>query len=77
LGAALAGRDDAVNKEAAVDRDLGTMLREIARVSVNQQLRREDAANHAEEAAATPASAKTTSTGAVWRRIADRAKLAA
>ncbi len=60
-----------------MDRDLGTMLREIARVSVNQQLRGEDAANRADESTATPATSKATSTSAFWRRVADRAKLAA
>jgi len=61
-----------------VDRDLGTMLREIARVSVNQQLRREDAANRGEESRAMPAMAKAISTSAAfWRRVAHRAKLAA
>jgi hypothetical protein len=64
-------------RRAAVDRDLGTMLREIARVSVNQQLRREDAANRAEESTAAPIPAKATSTSTFWRRLADRAKLAA
>lgn len=60
-----------------MDRDLGTMLREIARVSVNQQLRPEDAANRGDESKAAPAPAKATSTSAFWRRLADRAKLAA